>query len=310
MHVSVLLKEAIDGLNLHPDATYLDGTLGSGGHAEYAMQKVDGNLTVIGLDKDKKAIERTARRLSARADSKIFLKEESYSNLDKVLDELQSEGKIKDAKVDAIVLDLGLSSNQLEESGRGFSFKKDEPLEMTFKESPSELDITAKFILNNWKEETLEAIIFGYGEERHAKRIARAIVEAREVKQIETTFELVDIITKALPKGSLRPWKINPATKTFQAIRIAVNDELNTLKTGLEKAFVRLNKGGRMSVISFHSLEDRIVKNFYKEKATVGDYGDIVAKIITKRPIVPSEEEVSLNPRSRSAKLRIIEKLI
>lgn len=282
IHTTVLLHESIDGLNLHKGSIYLDGTLGSGGHAEYALEK---GAKVIGMDRDLEAIERSKKRLGKDA---IFINE-SYRNLDTVLDSL------KIPKIDAFMLDLGLSSDQFETSGRGFTFQKDEPLLMTFKKDLTENDLTAHEIVNTWDEENIADIIYGYGDERYSRRIARAIVESRP---IETTFELVQIIKTATP-NSYHHGRIHPATKTFQALRITVNDEINTLKDGLKKGFERLNAGGRMAVISFHSIEDRVTKRFFKE---------VGGNILTKKPIVPSDEEKIRNPRSRSAKLRIIEK--
>lgn len=296
IHKTVLLHESIDGLDIHENDIYLDGTLGSGGHAELALSKVNGKLTVVGLDKDSEALERSRKRLGDS--SNIILKEASYGDLDVVLNDLNIK------KVNRIMLDLGLSSDQFETSGRGFTFKNDEPLLMTFKKDPKEGDLTAHEIVNTWQEENIADIIFGYGEERYSRRIARAIVNYRAKKSIETTGELVEIILQAVP-FFYKKGKIHPATRTFQSLRIAVNDELNTLKKGLANGFERLEKGGRIAVISFHSLEDRIVKNFNKEKE-----GTDEAKIITKKPVVASDEEIKENPRSRSAKLRILEKTI
>jgi 16S rRNA (cytosine1402-N4)-methyltransferase len=294
-HISVLLHESIDGLAIKPGDVYLDGTLGSAGHAEYALKLTDGNIKVIGLDKDIDALARSRQRLG---DSKnIILVESSYSDIDKVLNDLNIES------IDRMMLDLGLSSDQFETSGRGFTFKNDEPLLMTFKKDLSEHDLTAHQIVNTWQEESIADIIYGYGEEKYARRIARAIVNYREKKSIESTGELVEIISQAVPVFYRRA-RIHPATRTFQALRIAVNDELNSLKKGLEDGFRRLSIGGRISVISFHSLEDRIVKNFNKEKEQQG-----LANIHTKKPITPSEKEILDNPRSRSAKLRVIEKI-
>lgn len=296
IHKTVLLKESINGLDIHQGDIYLDGTLGSAGHAEYALRINEGKIKVIGLDRDSQALLRSKDRLRLYSD--VTLIESSYGDLDKALDSL------KIGKIDRIMLDLGLSSDQFETSGRGFAFKKDEPLLMTFKSNLVEGDLTAHEIVNSWQEENIADVIYGYGEERYSRRIAHAIVKYREKKTIEKTSELVEIISQAVPVF-YRKGKIHPATRTFQALRIAVNDELNTLKKGLEKGFARLNKGGRMAIISFHSLEDRIVKNFNKEKESKEE-----AKIITKKPIEPSDEEVKENPRSRSAKLRILEKII
>lgn len=295
IHKTVLLKESVEGLNIQPNDIYLDGTLGSAGHAKYALEISNGGIKVIGLDRDVEALERSKQRLLKYEN--VTLIESSYGDLDKVLDTLNIK------KVNRIMLDLGLSSDQFETSGRGFTFKNDEPLLMTFKKEPKEGDLTAYEIVNNWEEENLADIIFGYGEEKYSRRIARAIVNYREKKKIESTGELVEIISASVPMF-YRRGRLHPATRTFQALRITVNDELNTLKKGLERGFERLEANGRIAVISFHSLEDRIVKNFNKEKEELG-----LARIITKKPIVPSESEVEDNPRSRSAKLRILEKI-
>lgn len=294
LHKSVLLKESIDGLNIQPSDIYLDGTLGSAGHAKYALEKSNGNITIIGLDRDTDALERSKKVLEGK---NILLKQASYGEMDKILDELGI------GKVNRIMFDLGLSSDQFETSGRGFTFKNDEPLLMTFSKNPETDDLTAGYIVNNWSESSIADIIFGYGEERYARKIAKGIVGYRQKKKIETTGELVEIINQSVP-GMYKRGRIHPATRTFQALRIAVNDELNTLKEGLAKGFDRLEKGGRMAVISFHSLEDRIVKHFNIEKKEAG-----MANIITKKPIEASEEEIQNNPRSRSAKLRIVEKI-
>lgn len=300
VHTTVLLHESIEGLDIHEGDMYLDGTLGAGGHAAEAMKKAHGRLTVIGLDRDRDALARSKEILavSSTPSSKIHLKEASYGDLDKVLDELGIE------KVNRIMLDLGLSSDQFEVSGRGFTFQKDEPLLMTFSKNPKEGDLTAKYIVNNWAEESIADVIYGYGEEKYARRIAKGIVNYRTKKPIETTHELVEIVKGAVP-APYRHGRIHPATRTFQALRIAVNDELGNLKQGLAKGFERLEKNGRMAIISFHSLEDRIVKHFYKEKADMEQ-----AKLISKKPIEASDGERIENPRSRSAKLRILEKII
>ena len=223
------------------------------------------------------------------------------------------------AHADKIVLDLGLSSDQFETSGRGFTFQKNEPLLMTFRagllgelvgELVEEGDslLTAHYIVNNWDEENIADIIYGYGEERYARRIARGIIEARAEAPIETTFDLVDIIKKSTP-SLYHHGKTHPATRTFQALRITVNDEIGALNDGLEKGFNLLSPLGRMAVISFHSIEDRIVKHFYKSKAEKTEqYPEPRATVITKKPLIPSAQEISENPRSRSAKLRIIQK--
>jgi 16S rRNA (cytosine1402-N4)-methyltransferase len=206
------------------------------------------------------------------------------------------------AHADKILLDIGLSSNQFEQSARGFSFQKDEPLIMSFKKDLKETDLTAREIVNTWDEVNIQTILEGYGEEQFAWKIAKAIVARRQENPIETTFDLVEIIKLATPKFYHHK-KIHPATKTFQALRITVNDEIESLKEGVSKGFNILNRGGRMAIISFHSLEDRIVKQFFKDKQTKDE-----GMLITKRPIVPTEEEIKENPRSRSAKLRVIQK--
>lgn len=297
-HIPVLLKESIDNLNLRSGEILLDGTLGGGGHSAYAYQKY--GVKVIGLDLDLDAEERTKNVIG---DCKFSFYNIGFQDLDQAL---IKEG-IK--KVDGIIFDLGISSFQLDEVERGFSFKKDQPLLMTMKKYPNEDDTTAIDIVNNWNEENLADIIYGYGEEKYSRRIAKAIVESREMEDIKTTFQLVAIIEKAVP-AVYRHGKIHFATRTFQALRIAVNDELGSLKNGLEKGIDALRSsghayaGGRMSVISFHSLEDRIVKRFLKEKEKEG-----LIKLVNKKPIVPSENEIKNNSRSRSSKLRILEKI-
>ncbi len=273
---------------------YLDGTLGGAGHALAIAKACAGKITVIGLDRDPEAIERGYEVLEGKA-GRIILANEDYRNLDTVLAANNLSG------VDMILLDLGISSDELDTSGRGFTFQKDEPLLMTMG-NPAKYPFTAKDIVNNWAEEDIANVIYGYGEERFARKIARALIAYREKKHIETSGELAEIIKSCVP-GFYRRGKIHPATRTFQALRIAVNDELNALKEGLKKGYEALHTGGRMQIISFHSLEDRIVKEFYKEKATEG------AKIITKKPLIATDQERAENPRSRSAKLRIIEKI-
>lgn len=289
-HVSVLLKETIDGLAIKPGDVIFDGTLGSGGHTAEICACYGKDIQVFVTDKDADAIERSKKRL---AGCNVTFVEDSFRNVDKA---------VGTGGIDKMLLDLGLSSNQFDESGRGFTFRKDEPLLMTMKKNPDESDITAREIVNEWAESSIADIIYGYGEETYARRIAKAIVEARKENPIETTRELTAIIEAAVP-ASYRRGRIHPATKTFQAIRIAVNDELGSLTEALTKGFALLHPKGRIAIISFHSLEDRIVKRFFKEKEKEG-----LAKVITKRPIVPTDEEIQANPRSRSAKLRIIEK--
>lgn len=295
MHIPVLLKEVIDGLKILPNDKVFDGTINGGGHSEALSNFLGEEGTLIGVDLDGAALNRAQDKLST-AMCKVILRRESFRNIDKVLSEIGI------LAVDKIILDLGLSSQQLEESGRGFSFRKNEPLLMTFNDKPKDFTLTAWDIVNQWNEENLKEIIQSYGEERFAPKIAAQIVMARKEKPIDTTDNLVAVIIKAVPKSYSRR-KIHPATKTFQALRITVNDEIGALKEVLDKGFKYLNLEGRMAIISFHSIEDRIVKNYFREGFNEGR-----VERITKKPIVPSREEILLNPRSRSAKLRIIEK--
>lgn len=294
-HASVLLKEAIDGLDVKEGDIYLDATAGSGGHLEEVWRRTGGGATLAGIDADPMSINISKERLSIEgAAPKLAVL--NFRNIERAPELLDIGEPTK------ILFDLGWSSDQFEEGGRGFSFNKDEPLLMTFGES-SEEDTTAYDVVNGWGEENLADVIYGYGEEKYSRRIAKAIVSARKEAPIETSGQLAEIIKKAVPVF-YRFGRIHPATRTFQAIRIAVNDELRTLEAGLQKGFGILKPGGRMAVISFHSLEDRIVKNFFRAQAIEGR-----GEILTKKPIVPSEAEIEQNPRSRSAKLRIIKKI-
>ena len=294
-HETVLLKETVDGLNLKVGDMVFDGTLGGGGHSAYVAEKFGQAVKIIAVDRDSEALKRAEKRLKD-LDANFSLTLSDYRNIDVVLNKQKVE------KVQGIILDLGLSSNQLDESGRGFSFRNDEPLFMTFAVPTENPDITASLIVNNWSEQTLADVIYGYSDERYAKRIAKKIVEVRKVKEIKTTNDLVEIIRQAVP-AIYRNGKIHFATKTFQAIRMAVNDELGALEVGLKKGFELLSSGGRMSVNSFHSGEDRIVKNYFRNQAK-----DKKAILINKKPIIAEKEEIIKNPRARSAKLRIIEK--
>ncbi|MEI7462882.1 MAG: 16S rRNA (cytosine(1402)-N(4))-methyltransferase RsmH [Candidatus Taylorbacteria bacterium] len=308
VHVPVLLNEIVEYLvnsnwimvssqsqpkNNNRLPIFLDCTLGGAGHALAIANALKGKICLVGVDRDENAIVRAKGLLEGKAD-KIILECGNFQDLVKILE------KNDISEVDMILLDLGISSDELENSLRGFTFMKDEPLIMTMGD-PERYLFTARDIVNNWKEEDIANVIYGYGEERFARRIARSILNYRAKKQIDTTLELVEIVKMSVP-SFYRRGKTNPATKTFQALRIAVNDELNALKKGLESGYERLSSGGRMAVISFHSLEDRIVKDFYKEKQKTG------AKILTKKPIIASDQERAENPRSRSAKLRVIEK--
>ncbi len=295
VHETVLLKETVDGLNLHAGDTVFDGTLGGGGHSVYVAEKFGPTVKIIAVDRDSEALKRAEERLKAvKANYSLTLTD--YRNIDTVLAQAKSE------KIQGLILDLGLSSNQLDESGRGFSFQTDEPLYMTFARPDEKPLVTAQTILNGWQEETLADILYGYADERYARRIAKKIVETRKEKAIKTTSELVTIIQQAVPVGYQRG-KTHFATKTFQAIRMAVNDELGALREGLEKGFARLSVGGRMVVIAFHSGEDRIVKNYFRDQVKQKN-----AILINKKPIIAGPDERLKNPRARSAKLRIIEK--
>ncbi|MEI7765071.1 MAG: 16S rRNA (cytosine(1402)-N(4))-methyltransferase RsmH [bacterium] len=289
VHKTVLLNETIDGLNLKDGATVIDATFGGGGHSREICNRYK-NVKIIAIDQDRGAWEKAKSKFE-KCNCNITFLNKNFADI----------GELEN--IDGIIFDLGLSSDQLENSGRGFTFMKNEPLLMTMKENPQAEDLTAMDIVNGWSEKSLADIIYGYGEEKYRGRIAREIVESRKKKKIESTFDLVSIIERAVP-GSYRKGKLHFATRTFQAIRIAVNDELGVLEKGLAGGFKILNKGGRMSVISFHSLEDRIVKKFYKEKEKNNE-----AKLINKKVILASEEELKINNRSRSAKLRILEKI-
>jgi 16S rRNA (cytosine1402-N4)-methyltransferase len=290
MHESVLLKETVDALELQAGDVLVDGTLGRAGHSIEAAKRAD--IFIIGIDRDEDALSESKAKLeAAKANFRLF--QGNFSDIARFAKEAGKE------TVDKIMLDLGVSSPHLDSSGRGFSFKKDEPLSMTMEKNPSKDAFTAYDVVNGWAEEDIANVIYAYGEERYARRIARKIVEAREVAPITTTFGLVAVIESAVP-GMYKRGKIHPATRTFQAIRIAVNDELGSLKKGLADAIGLLSASGRIAVISFHSLEDRIVKVAMKEWEKEGK-----GKPLTKKPIVPTDDEMAKNPRSRSAKLRV-----
>lgn len=299
-HTSVLLQEVVDGLAPKPGDVILDATLGGGGHSEALCEKAH-DATFICLDADEKAIERSKERLSSCSCTFHFY-QTNFRNLDRALTEFGI------TSINRAVFDLGLSSYQLDSSvegsserlGRGFSFRGSEPLTMTYASTVTPDMITAEQIVNEWAEENIATIIESYGEDRQARRIARAIVSARAVRPITMTAELRDIIERAVPRRG----KIHPATKTFQALRMTVNDELPALQEGLMKTWSLLASQGRIAVISFHSLEDRFVKNFFRDEVKKG-----TGIPITKKPRVPTDDEVRKNPRSRSAKLRIIEKI-
>ena len=306
-HVSVLLQECIDALAIRPDGIYVDGTLGMGGHsAEIAKRLTTG--TLIGIDRDETAIRRAGERLRPFGE-RVRLVHGNFRNTAAILDRLGIAG------VDGMLFDLGVSSPQLDEADRGFSYMHDAPLDMRMDATD---DLNAWFVVNCWPEEKLKRILYDYGEERHAPRIAAAILRARAQKPISTTLELVDVIRSAMPAQALRE-KQHPAKRTFQAIRIAVNDELEAVRMLMDTAPDKLNPGGRLAVISFHSLEDRIVKlgiRAHEDGCTcprdfpVCTCGFVqTLKSVTRKPIIPSAAELEANPRARSAKLRVAERV-
>ncbi len=300
VHETVLLQSSLDGLGILPGEVFVDATINGGGHSEEVAKRFGSAVRIVGLDVDRDALERSKNRLQ-KASANFRLVRENFRNIDKALAGLVFSGYLSEGKVSRILFDLGWSSNQFELSGKGFSFMKNEPLIMTLGEKEDAV-ATAGEIINTWEEEVIANILFGYGEERFSRRIARAIVKEREKKPIETAAELASIIEKAVP-SFYRNRKTHAATKSFQGLRIAVNDELGALRDALPKAFAALQKGGRMAVISFHSIEDRIVKQFMKAKASADE-----AVLVTKKPTVAARTEVKKNPRARSAKLRIIQK--
>ena len=306
-HVSVLLQECLDGLNIKPDGIYVDGTLGGAGHSSEIVKRLTtGRL--IGIDRDNVALKAAGERLSPYQD-RVTLVHANFCEIARVLEQLGIPG------VDGILLDLGVSSPQLDDGSRGFSYMADAPLDMRMNNEDS---LSADTVVNTWPEEELRRILYEYGEERYAPQIAGAICRRRAEKPIATTLELVDIIRSAMPPHALRE-KQHPAKRSFQAIRIAVNDELGAVRQVMEDAIPLLNPGGRMAVITFHSLEDRIVKVAMADAAkgcTCPPSFPVcvcgkkpVVKLISRKPIVSGQEELDRNPRARSAKLRVCEKL-
>lgn len=306
-HVSVLLEECIQGLNIKPDGIYVDGTLGGAGHSS----RIAAELTTgrhIGIDRDPVALKAARERLAPYAD-RVTLVHSNFCEIAQVLKDLDIPG------VDGILLDLGVSSPQLDDGERGFSYMVDAPLDMRMNNEDA---LSAHDVINTWSYEELKRILYEYGEERYAPQIASAICRRRETAPIETTLELVDVIRSAMPPAALRE-KQHPAKRSFQAIRIAVNDELGAVEKVMKDAIPLLNPGGRLAVITFHSLEDRIVKSAMAAAAkgctcppefpvcVCGKKPQV--KILTRKPIVSGPEELERNPRARSAKLRICEKL-
>lgn len=292
-HVPVLLHEVIDGLHIKKDDVVIDGTLGMGGHAREILTLLDKRGVFIGIDQDGDVLAQTESELRTRAQAKIIAEQLSFEHIPSVL--------IKHhlTSADKVLLDLGWGSHTLE-SKRGFSFMKDEPLVMTYASTVTEETLTAYDIVNTWSKDSLESIIRGWGEERHARRISEAIVAEREKSPIKTTGALASLIERVVKRHG----KTHPATQTFQALRIAVNDELGALERTLDAVTQLLSVGGRLAIITFHSIEDRLVKQYFKR---IGD--GVHFELITKKAIQPSREELKVNPRSRSAKLRIISKI-
>lgn len=304
-HISVLLNECIDNLNIRPDGIYVDGTMGGGGHSlEIAKRLTTGRL--ICIDQDPNAHEAAGKRLAEYKDKITFVRD-NFGNIKSILDSLEIE------KIDGMLLDIGVSSHQLDEAERGFSYQQDAPLDMRMN---PDRPFSAYDVVNGYDEDELDRVIFTYGEERWARRIAQFIVKEREAKPIETTGELVDIIKKAVPKGARKDGP-HPAKRTFQAIRIEVNGELEVLQRAIDDVAARLAVGGRLCIITFHSLEDRIVKEAFRKQENpcicppqfpVCVCGKKpLGRVITRKPILPSKEELEENPRSRSAKLRVLE---
>ena len=306
-HKPVLLDECLEALAIRPDGVYLDGTLGRAGHSLEILRRLTAGGRLIGLDRDGTALEAARVRLAEYAD-RVTLVHSNFSRLAEVLDDLHIDA------VDGMLFDLGVSSPQLDDAERGFSYMHDAPLDMRMDRTAG---LTARDVVNGWSYEELRRILLEYGEERYAPAIAKRICQHREQKPIETTFELADIIRSAMPASALRE-KQHPAKRSFQAIRIAVNDELGELPPMLDAAEKNLKPGGRLAVITFHSLEDRIVKKKLQELAQgcicPPEFPVCVCgrkpkvKLITRKPIVSGEEELAENPRARSAKLRVAEK--
>lgn len=306
-HVSVLLNECIENLNIKPDGIYVDGTMGGAGHSLEIVKKLSEKGMLIGIDRDEEALAVAKERLKEFNNVKYV--HDNHDNIDEIIKNLNIKG------VDGILLDLGVSSYQIDEKTRGFTYMDDGPLDMRMDKSQK---LTAEYIVNNYKEQDLARIIFEYGEEKFSRKIARNICEYRKNKKIEITGELVKIIEKSIP-GKFREKNSHPAKRTFQAIRIEVNNEIEPLYNTIKNSITALNTKGRLCVITFHSLEDRMVKKAYVDaegKCTCPKdlpycvCGNVsLGKIITKKPILPTEKEMQENSRSRSAKLRVFEKI-
>ncbi len=297
MHVPVLLQPTIELLDIKEGETIVDATLGLGGHAKEMAKRLGQRGTLIGFDADVELLAKAKENLQNISSRMIFIN----TNFRNLKSALAKEGI---EKIDKVLFDLGLNSEQLDKSERGFTFQKNESLLMTFNPQIEKETLTAKEIVNNWSEESLADIIYGYGEERSARKIANAIIRARAEKPIATTFDLIEIIEKVLP-ARLRHGRIHFATKTFQALRITVNDEIGALSEGLDGAWEKLSDGGRVAALSFHGLEAKTIKKIFKTKVTEGS-----GKLVNKKAIKPTGAEILANPRSRSAQLRVIQKII
>lgn len=305
MHLPVLLQETIENLITDPHGIYVDCTLGGGGHLSYLADRLAPDARIIGIDKDAGILQQTRRKIK---NLNVTLIHSDFRNLEQVVHDLDLE------YVDGVMMDLGVSSFQLDDPERGFSFHEDAQLDMRMNRGQ---ELNARDIINNWTESEISAILFKFGEEKFARSISKAIVQHREIKPIETTLELTEIIKAAVPARYRR--EKHPARKSFQALRIAVNEEMEALREALPQAVDILKPGGRLCVISFHSLEDRIVKQFIQEKALTctcpPDFPQCICnqqpqlKIIRRKPIIPSAEECETNPRARSAKLRVAERI-
>lgn len=307
-HTTVLLQETVDGLNIRPDGVYVDCTLGGAGHSEYLVQQLSDKGHLFCFDQDATAIDHAKQKLADYLHRITFI----HANFKFIKEELEKRGI---EKVDGILYDLGVSSPQLDTPERGFSYHNDAPLDMRMDQSA---ELSAYHVVNEWPFEELVRIFYRYGEEKFSKQIARKIEAAREMEPIETTGQLVECIKDGIPAFARRKGG-HPAKRVFQAIRIAVNDELGAAETSLQHALELLSVGGRISVITFHSLEDRLCKTIFKEASSlpelppnlpvIPDGMEPMLKLVTRKPILPSEEELAQNNRSRSAKLRIAEKI-
>jgi len=307
-HTTVLLKETVDGLNIRPDGIYVDCTLGGAGHSEYLVSQLSDEGRLICFDQDLSAIDNAKVRLAPYIDRVTFV----HSNFRYLKEQLENLGI---SKVDGVLYDLGVSSPQLDNAERGFSYHQDAPLDMRM---DTTAELTAFHVVNEWEYNDLVRIFYRYGEEKFSKQIARKIEEARKKKPIQTTGELVELIKEGIPAAARRKGG-HPAKRVFQAIRIAVNDELGATEESLQQAIEVIRVGGRVSVITFHSLEDRLCKTIFKEASSLPELPPGLPvipkeltpaiKLVTRKPILPTDEELATNNRARSAKLRIIERI-